>query len=145
MSFSLCADVTYHPLFDGCLALKTSTHLPENVDAAAVGAHIHTNMFRPQFILHFDFLESQMGDAPFLSGQYLTAADMMMGFPIEIAFAKCEVSHDDYPLLSNYLQRMYQRPAFVKAIQRTIEIDGQYVGFDDVVRGRPNSGVNAGM
>ncbi|MCJ1464156.1 hypothetical protein MMC07_002769 [Pseudocyphellaria aurata] len=116
----------------------------------AIGAHIHTNtfqpqfMFQPQFILHFDFLESQMGNAPFLSGQYFTAADIMIIFPVEIAFAKCEVSHNDYPLLANYLQRMYQRPAFVKAMQRIINIDGQHVGLDDVVRGRPNSVVNAG-
>lgn len=65
--------------------------------------------------------------------------------PIEIALAKCEVSQDDYPLLANYVQRMYQRPACARARQRIIEIDDQCVGFDEVVRGMPKSGVNAGV
>lgn len=61
--------------------LKTSTHFPEDVDAGAVDVHIHTNILRPQLILHFDFLASQMGDAPYLCGQHLTAADIMMSTP----------------------------------------------------------------
>lgn len=122
--------------------LRTSTQFPADVDAGAVGAHIHTNIVRPQLILHFDFLESQMGDTPYLCGQHLTAADIMMSTPVEIALTKCEVSPNDYPLLASYVQRMYQRPAFTRAMQRIIEIDGQYVGFDEVVRGRPNLGVS---
>ena len=75
-----------------------------------------------------------MGDEPYLCWQHLTAADIMMSFPVEIALAKCEVSRDDYLLRANYLQRMYQRPAFARTMERIVEIDGQYVGFDEVVR-----------
>lgn len=84
-----------------------------------------------------------MCDAPYLCGQHPTAADIVMSIPIEITLAKCEISQNDYPLLANYLQRKFQRSAFAKTMQRIIELDGQYVGFDEVVRGRLHSGANA--
>lgn len=115
MSFRLGVHAAYHPLLEGCLVLRTSTHFPEDVDAGAVDVHIHTNILRPQLILHFDLLESQMGDAPYLCGQHLTAADIMMSNPVEIPLAKCEVSRDDYPLLANHVQRMYRRLAFCES------------------------------
>lgn len=117
--------------FESWLELKSATDFPADV----VGAHIHTQILRPQLTLHFDFLESQIGAAPHLcGGKHLTAADIMMSIPLELALAKHMVSPDDYPRLANYVQRMYQRPAYARAMQRIIEIDGQYIGFDEVVR-----------
>lgn len=132
--FRPCVHVAYHPLFERGLVLKSSTDVPADVDADVVGAHIRTKIVQPQLTLHFDFLESQIGDAPHLCGQHLTAADIMMSFPLELALTQSMVRQDDYPRLASYLQRMYQRPAYARAIQRIIEIDGQYVGFDGVVR-----------
>ena len=76
-----------------------------------------------------------MCDAPYLCSQHSTAADIMMSIPIEITLAKCEISQDDYPLLANCLQRKFQRSAFARPMQRIIEVNGLYVGFDEMVRG----------
>lgn len=116
MFFRLCGHVAYHLLLKGCLVLERSTDFPADVDAGAGGSHIHTNILRPQYPLHFDPLELQIGDAPYPCGQHLTTTDIMMSFPLEISLAKCVVSQDDYSLIATYLQRMYQRPAIVRAM-----------------------------
>lgn len=107
MFYRLCVHVAYHLCFEGYLVLKRSTDIP---------ADVHTNILGPQYSLHFDVLELQIGDAFYSCRQHLTTTDIMMSFPIEILLATCVVSQDDYLLMANYLQRMYRRPAFLRAM-----------------------------
>lgn len=62
----------------------------------------------------FAMVEARLGTAPYFAGNEFSAADIMMMFPLSTmrAFAPRDVSM--YPNLLAYLQRIGQRPAFIR-------------------------------
>jgi glutathione S-transferase len=74
-----------------------------------------------QVRLHLDFVEQELGDAPYLAGDQLTAADIQMSFPLEVAAAQ-RVLNDRHPKLGALLKRLHERPAY----QRAMETGGKY-------------------
>lgn len=65
----------------------------------------------------YDYLEAALGDAPWLAGNELTAADIMMSFPVE-AFSARGPKSGDYPNIAAYLMRFQARPAYRRALER---------------------------
>ncbi|MCK8787584.1 glutathione S-transferase family protein [Roseomonas sp. NAR14] len=63
------------------------------------------------------FVESSLGDDPWLTGADFTAADIQMSFPLE-AEAGNGVLDDGYPRLRGLLARLHARPAYQRALQR---------------------------
>lgn len=74
-----------------------------------------------QVSLHLDFVETELGGAQYLAGDELTAADIQMSFPLEVAAAQ-RALNDRHPKLRALLQRLHARPAY----QRAIEKGGKY-------------------
>ena len=62
------------------------------------------------------YVETELGDAPFLAGGELSVADIMMSYPLEAAEARGGVG--SYPGLVAYLARIHARPAYQAALER---------------------------
>ncbi|KAJ8610257.1 hypothetical protein MRB53_038660 [Persea americana] len=96
----------------------------------AVANGVKTQYLNPNLSLHFAFLEEQIRTSPgggqFLCGTQLTGADIMMSYPLESAIGRAGLTEQKYPRLYAFIQRMKQRPAYLKAVQRIIDETGEY-------------------
>lgn len=72
---------------------------------------------------HFAFMESELGDSGFWVGGRLTAADIMLSFPAEVAVMQGRTA--DKPKLAAFVNWLHARPAW----QRAREKGGAYYGF----------------
>ncbi|RAK78508.1 glutathione S-transferase [Aspergillus fijiensis CBS 313.89] len=77
---------------------------------------------------HLDFLEEQLrtspGGGPYLCGTALTAADIMMSFPV-IAMAG-RLAMEGYPELSRYAELLQKEAGYVAACRKIEEVDGKF-------------------
>ncbi len=65
----------------------------------------------------YDYLEQALGASPWLAGDDLTAADIMMSFPVE-AFSSRGADAGAYPNIAAYKMRFQARPAYKRALER---------------------------
>ena len=72
---------------------------------------------------HFAYMESQLGDSGFWVGDRLTAADIMLSFPAEVAVMQGRTA--DKPKLAAFVTWLHARPAW----RRAREKGGAYYGF----------------
>ncbi|MDX2211640.1 MAG: glutathione S-transferase [Sphingopyxis sp.] len=72
---------------------------------------------------HFAFMESELGASGFWVGDRLTAADVMLSFPAEVAVMQGRAA--DKPKLTAFVNWLHARPAW----QRAREKGGAYYGF----------------
>ena len=70
-----------------------------------------------QMRAHLDYVEAELGDAPFLLGDALTGADIQMSFPLEASAARGGLGAG-HPRLSGLLRHLQERPAYRRAIER---------------------------
>ena len=71
----------------------------------------------PQIKTHLDYLESQLSDRPWFTGNDFTVADVQLSFPIEAARARGGLN-ESRPRLMDFLERIHQRPAYQRALER---------------------------
>jgi glutathione S-transferase len=71
----------------------------------------------PQINNHLDFLESELGTAPWFAGAEFTAADIQLSFPLEAARARGGLD-GGHPRLIDFLARIHARPAYARALER---------------------------
>lgn len=76
---------------------------------------------RPMLDTHLDFVEAELNRRPWFAGAELTAADIMMSFPLETARARGFVD-DGKKATVDWLHRIHARPAY----QRALEKGGRY-------------------
>ena len=72
---------------------------------------------------HFAYMESELGDSGFWVGDRLTAADIMLSFPAEIAVMQGRAA--DKPKLAAFVNWLHTRPAWKRAREK----GGAYYGF----------------
>lgn len=70
-----------------------------------------------QIRAHLDYMEAELGDAPFFVGDELTGADIQMSFPLEVSAARGGLGAG-HPRLSGLLHRLHERPGYRRAIER---------------------------
>ncbi|MGB6541832.1 MAG: glutathione S-transferase [Xanthobacteraceae bacterium] len=70
-----------------------------------------------QLKVHLDFLESELGAAPWFLGERFSAADIMLSFPLEAATARADLDATR-PNLFGFLRRIHQRPAYRRALEK---------------------------
>ena len=69
---------------------------------------------------HMQFMEQELSRSIWLSGDELTAADIVMGYCLEVAEVRTGIGQD-YPNIQAFLQRMRTRPAYQAALKKNGE------------------------
>jgi glutathione S-transferase len=71
----------------------------------------------PNIKAHLDYLESELAGRPWFTGEQFTVADIQLSFPVEAARARGGLD-PSRPRLMDYLERIHERPAYRRAIER---------------------------
>jgi glutathione S-transferase len=69
------------------------------------------------FRQHLDWLESELAERAWFAGDELTAADVMMSFPLEAARQRAGLG-PSHPNLMDWLERIHARPAYAEALRK---------------------------
>lgn len=97
---------------------------------SGVAAKIESSFLERNFKTHYDFLENQLATAPggegFLCGKDLTAADIMMSFPMEAGQGRSGFTKEQYPKIWAYVERIHDREAYKRAVASIIEREGEF-------------------
>jgi glutathione S-transferase len=72
--------------------------------------------FQPMIDVHLDYVEAELAARPWFAGDALTAADVMMSFPLEAAVARADATAGR-PHIAAWLEKIHARPAYTKALQ----------------------------
>ena len=70
---------------------------------------------KSQLKLHLDYLEAELGEAPWFVGETFPP-DVMLSFPLEAAANRAGLD-ETRPKLMNFLKRVHARPAYRRALQ----------------------------
>lgn len=70
-----------------------------------------------QLATHLDYMEAQLGSAPWFMGDTFGAADVMLSFPLEAAVKRAGLDASR-PNLRGFLQRAHARPAYRRALEK---------------------------
>ncbi len=75
------------------------------------------NFYEPRITAQLNYIESQLADSLWLTGNEFSAADIQMG--VSIMMHDLQDSPDkNRPILQEYIARILVRPAFVRTIER---------------------------
>ncbi|RMD43026.1 hypothetical protein DV735_g2119, partial [Chaetothyriales sp. CBS 134920] len=92
-------------------------------------SRVRSAAITPQFKTHYQFIESQVQTSPnggqYLCGPDLTAADILMSFPLEAGRGRSGLG-DQFPALWAYLDRLHAREAYQSAVKKVEEIEGSF-------------------
>ncbi|KIW19279.1 hypothetical protein PV08_03573 [Exophiala spinifera] len=95
-----------------------------------VANKIEASFLQRNFKTHYDFLEHQLATAPdggnFLCGKDLTAADIMMSFPLEAGESRSGLTKEQYPRVWAYLDKLHDREAYKRAVASIVEREGEF-------------------
>ncbi|KAE8337362.1 C-terminal alpha helical domain of GTT1-like Glutathione S-transferase [Aspergillus parasiticus SU-1] len=98
--------------------------IPRFVASKVEEAFLSRNIFG-----NFDFLEERLktapGGGPYLCGQQLTAADIMMSFPLIAASLRLPLK-EKYPHLAKYVEKIQAEEGYQRAVKKVEEIDGKF-------------------
>lgn len=73
---------------------------------------------QPMIEVHLDWLERELGESEWFAGPAITAADIMMSFPLEAARSRAGLDTARHPRLAAWLERIHARPAYQAALAR---------------------------
>ncbi|MFC4255002.1 glutathione S-transferase [Altererythrobacter xixiisoli] len=76
---------------------------------------------QPMIDVHLDYVESELARRPWFAGEEMTAADIMMSFPLEAATHRGGLDHSR-PLTMAWLAKIHARLAY----QRALQAGGEY-------------------
>lgn len=85
--------------------------------AKAISRKVKSSFIEPNLERQLDYMEAELGKAPWFAGNALTAADIMMSFVVEAAAARGGLDASR-PKLMDWLARIHKRPAYKRAIER---------------------------
>lgn len=72
---------------------------------------------QPMIDVHLDHVESELAQRPWFAGEEMTAADIMMSFPLEAARARAGLDASR-PATTAWLARVHARPAYQSALAK---------------------------
>jgi len=84
----------------------------------------------PSFDTHYKFLEGQLASSPdqgqFLCGKDLSAADILLSFPLEAGRSRSGMTREQCPETWAYLDWQQQRDAYRRAVQKIEAVEGRF-------------------
>ncbi len=95
-----------------------------------VANKIISTFLQPQFETHYKFLESQLATSPdggdFLCGKDLTAADVLMSFPLEAGESRSGMKKEQFPKIWAYVDRLHAREAYKRSVNKIEAVEGSF-------------------
>jgi glutathione S-transferase len=85
--------------------------------ARGIAAKVMESYVGPNLSRQFDFMEGELARSAWFAGEEFSAADIQMSFPIE-AGALTAGLKAGRPKLAAWLDRIHQRPAYQRALER---------------------------
>jgi len=85
--------------------------------AKAIAGQVRSSYIGPSLAAVLDLMETELGKSTWFAGEALTAADVMMSFPVEAAAARANL-RAQHPRLQAFLERIHERPAYRSALER---------------------------
>jgi glutathione S-transferase len=79
---------------------------------------VMTSFVTPQLKLHFDWIEAQLAQHQWFSGEAFGAADIQMSFPLEAGAARGASDRQRHPQIARWLGRVHARPAYQAALAK---------------------------
>lgn len=72
---------------------------------------------QPMIDVHLDYVERELAERPWFAGQEMTAADIMMSFPLEAARGRAGLG-PSRPATMAWLDKVHARPAYRTALEK---------------------------
>lgn len=73
---------------------------------------------QPMIDNHFDYIESELATRPWFAGDDISAADVMMSFPVEAAASRAGLDNGKRPATIAWLAKVHARPAYQAALAK---------------------------
>jgi len=94
-----------------------------------IAGMVSSGYLQPNFETHYRFIEGQLESSPdggdFLCGKELTAADIMMSFPMDAGRTRSGMK-EECPIIWAYVDQLLAREAYQRAVKKIIEVDGKF-------------------
>ena len=78
---------------------------------------IDQKKIQPMIDVHLDYVESELSQRPWFAGDQMTAADIMMSFPLEAARSRGGLN-ETRPATMAWLSKIHARPAYQAALAK---------------------------
>lgn len=106
-------------LLDSLILKRMSTLPPFPIKSIVklVTNKANKGFVQPRLERIFTFMEQELSQSTWLSGEEFTAADIVMGYCLEVAEVRIGFDHN-YPHIADFLKRMRQRPAYQRALEK---------------------------
>jgi glutathione S-transferase len=72
---------------------------------------------QPMLDVHLDYIEQELSSRPWFAGSKITAADIMMSFPLEAAVSRAGLGASR-PATMAWLKKIHARPAYQRALAK---------------------------
>ena len=72
---------------------------------------------QPMIDVHLDYVESELSQRPWFAGAEMTAADIMMSFPLEAARSRGGLN-ESRPATIAWLAKVHARPAYQAGLKK---------------------------
>ena len=73
---------------------------------------------QPMIDTHLDYIESELAQRPWFAGDEISAADIMMSFPLEAAKSRAGLDNGKRPATLAWLSKVHARPAYQTALAK---------------------------
>lgn len=88
-----------------------------------------TPQVRPFAMQHLDFVEEELGTAPgggpYMCGAKLTAADILLSFPLQASRKRLGATEQKYPRLNKYVDLLESEDGFKRGVKKIEEVEGK--------------------
>jgi glutathione S-transferase len=82
-----------------------------------VGKRVVEQRIQPMIDRHLDYVEAELAQCPWFAGDEMTAADIMMSFPLEAARSRGGLGASR-PATMAWLEKVHARPAYQAALAK---------------------------
>lgn len=96
----------------------------------AVASKVESLFLHRNLDNNFRFLDDQLktapGGGPYLCGSQLTAADILMSFPLLAAMGRLEDAEKKFPKVKEYSDRLQATEGYKKAAAKIEKVEGSF-------------------
>ena len=83
-----------------------------------IAGRVNGGFVQPNLERHLRFVEGDLAGKTWLTGSELTAADILMSFPLEASRQRAGITRATHPNVFALVDRIHARPAYARALER---------------------------